>query len=214
MTKQEQLGRAFAAAFGNPAQAKAQVNGQTVVYRPGTIRWIGDRAVLISPAKSTDDCHACAGTLAVHYLKASGDRFEVTGSWPDVVPGTGWGAAPKWKLSEDFTEFPAIFAEGTGGGQGFVCTTATLVELAPSGPVKSGPIPLHYDNEGAATDPQANKYNTPGVRKLHRYPGFNFGEGPIATSNGHLLMASMLAGFDTLGVYDRCVFAGTVEIVS
>ena len=69
-------------------------------------------------------------------------------------------------------------------------------------------------DEVRATDPQANKYNTPGVRKLHRYPGFNFGEGPIATSNGHLLMASMLAGFDTLGVYDRCVFAGTVEIVS
>lgn len=155
LTKQEQLGRAFAAAFGNPLEAKADVNGQAVVYRPGTIRWIGDRAVLISPAKAVEDCHACAGTLAVHYLKASGDKFEVTGAWLDVVSGAGWGAAPKWKISDAFTNFPAIYEEGTGGGQGYVCTTATLIELAPSGPVKSGPIPLHYDNEGAVTDPQA-----------------------------------------------------------
>jgi hypothetical protein len=154
LTKQEQLGRAFAAAFGSPLQAKGDVNGQAVVYRPGTILWIGDRAVLISPAKATDDCHACAGTLAVHYLKAVGDKFEVTGAWPDLVSGAGWGAAPKWKLTNAFTNFPSIYEEGTGGGQGYVCTTATLIELVPSGPVKSGPIPLHYDNGGAVTDPR------------------------------------------------------------
>lgn len=158
LTKQQQLGLAFAAAFGGArGQAPGQVDGQSVVYRPGTIVWIGDRAVLISPAKATDDCHACAGTLAVHYLKANGDKFEVTGAWPDVVSGAGWGAAPKWKLSDAFTTYPAIYEEGTGGGQGYVCTSATLIELTPGGPVKSGPIPLHYDNEGAVTDDQAKR---------------------------------------------------------
>lgn len=154
LPKAEQLGRAFAAVFHAQGQAKGEVNGQTVVYRPGTIQWIGDTAVLISPAKATDDCHACAGTLAVHYLKAAGDKFQVTGAWPDVVAGAGWGAAPKWKITSAFTSNPAIYEEGTGGGQGYVCATATLIELAASGPVKSGPIPLHYDNEGAVTDPQ------------------------------------------------------------
>jgi hypothetical protein len=156
LTEPEQRARAFAAAFpGSRGQAAGQVNGQNVVYRPATLRWIGERAVLISPAKATDDCNACAGTLAVHYLRAAGDRFEVTGGWPDVVSGAGRGAAPKWKITDTFTNAPALYVQGTGGGQGFVCTTATIVELAPSGPVKSGPIPLHYDNEGAATDPQA-----------------------------------------------------------
>ena len=61
----------------------------------------------------------------------------------------------KWKLTNAFTGFPAIYDEASGGGQGYVCTTATLIELAPGGPVKSGPIPLHYDNGGAVTDPQA-----------------------------------------------------------
>jgi hypothetical protein len=156
LTKQEQLGRAFAAAFGGAhGQAPGQANGQAVVYKPGTILWIGDRAVLISAAKATQDCEACAGTLAVHYLKASGDKFEVTGAWPDVVSGPGRGLAPKWKLTNTFTSYPAIYEEGSGMGQGYVCTSANLIELAPSGPVKSGPIPLHYDNEGAVTDPGA-----------------------------------------------------------
>jgi hypothetical protein len=156
LTEAEQRARAFAAAFpGSHGQATGQVNGQNVVYRPATLRWIGDRAVLISPAKATGDCHACAGTLAVHYLKAAGDQFEVTGAWPDVVSGAGWGAAPKWKIADTFTNAPAIYVQGTGGGQGFVCTTATIVELAPTGPLKSGPIPLHYDNAGAVSDPQA-----------------------------------------------------------
>jgi hypothetical protein len=149
---------AFAAAFGGAhGQAPGQANGQAVVYKPGTILWIGDRAVLISPAKATDDCHACAGTLAVHYLKAAGDKFEVTGAWPDVVSGPGWGLAPKWRLTNTFTNYPAIYEEGTGTGQGYACTMATLVELTPAGPVKSGPIPLHYDNEGAVTDEQAKR---------------------------------------------------------
>lgn len=155
LPKAEQLGRAFAAAFGKPGQASAEMNGQTVVYKPGSILWIGDRAVLISPAKSGDDCHACAGTLAIHYLKAAGHKFEVAGAWPDLVGGAGWGAAPKWKLTDAFTNFPGIYVEGTAGGQGHVCTSATLIELAPSAPVKSGPIPLHYDNEGAVDDEQS-----------------------------------------------------------
>jgi hypothetical protein len=156
LPKTEQLGRAFAAAFGGAqGQATAAAHGQNVVYKPRDLFWIGDRAVLISAGPSTDDCHACAGALAVHYLRAAGDKFEVTGSWPDAITGAGWGAAPKWRMTNVFTSFPAIYEQGSGGGQGYVCSVARIVELAPSGPVTSGPIPLHYDNEGAVTDEQA-----------------------------------------------------------
>lgn len=156
LPKGEQLGRAFAAAFGGAqGQATAAAHGQNVVYKPKDLFWIGDRAVLISAGPSTEDCHACAGALAVHYLRAVGDKFEVTGAWPDAATGAGWGAAPKWKITNLFTSFPAIYEEGAGGGQGYTCASANLIELAPAGPVTSGPIRLHYDNDGAVTDNQA-----------------------------------------------------------
>src|SRR5438309_881755 len=72
-----------------------------------------------------------------------------------AAPQAPTRAAPKWKLTSAFTAFPAIYEQGGGSGQGHVCTIATLTELAPGGPVTSGPIRLHYDNEGAVTDDAA-----------------------------------------------------------
>ena len=156
LPKPEQMARAFAAAFGGAqGQATAVAHDQNVVYKPRDLFWIGERAVLLSDGPSTDDCHACAGALAIHYLRPAGDKFEVTGAWPDAVSGAGWGAAPKWRLTGAYTSFPAVYEEGGGGGQGYNCAVARLIELAPAGPVVSGPIRLHYDNEGAVTDEAA-----------------------------------------------------------
>jgi hypothetical protein len=69
-------------------------------------------------------------------------------------------------------------------------------------------------DEIRATDPETDNYANPNVRRLLRYPGFNYGSGPIATSNGHLMIASMLTGFDSLGVYNECFFAGSVQVIS
>jgi hypothetical protein len=150
LPKSEQLGRAFAAAFGGAhGQATVQAGGRTLAYRPADILWVGDRAVLISAAAATQDCHGCVGTLAVHYLKGTQDKFEVTGSWLDAVNGAGWGAPPKWRLTGAFTSFPAIYEEGGYAGQGITCRAATLTELAPGGPVRTGPVRLSSDNAGA-----------------------------------------------------------------
>jgi hypothetical protein len=70
-------------------------------------------------------------------------------------------------------------------------------------------------DEIRATDPQVDDYtHLNGARQLNRFPGFNSGGGPIATSTGHLLFATFVAGFDTLGVYDKCVFEGVVHVIS
>jgi hypothetical protein len=70
-------------------------------------------------------------------------------------------------------------------------------------------------DETRATDPQVDNYSQlNGARQLNRYPGFNSGGGPIATSTGHLLFATFVAGFDVLGEYDKCVFAGVIHVVS
>jgi hypothetical protein len=156
LTAPEQMARAFSAAFGNAGQAGLQVAGRTIVYRPGKLIWVGDRAILISPGAATENCHACAGTLAVHYLAAAADGFQVTGSWLDAVNGAGWGAPPKWRLTGAFTQFPAIFEQGGSTGQGCTSASATLTELGPSGPVQSGPIRMAYDDSGAAVGDDAN----------------------------------------------------------
>ena len=148
----EQLDRAFAAAFGTAGSATLQTGERRISYKPGQLIWLADRAVLISPGTASDDCHACAGTLAVHYLRADGDAFQVIGSWPDAVSGAGYGAPPKYRITSQFTASPAIYEEGGYTGQGCTSSSVTLTELAPGGPVQSGPIRLHYSMEGDVLD--------------------------------------------------------------
>jgi hypothetical protein len=148
----EQLARAFAAAFGTSGAASLEVGGRRINYRPGQLIWVGERAILLSPGTAADDCHACAGTLAVHYLAATGDNFRVTGSWPDAVPGAGFGAPPKFRLTNQFTTAPAIYEEGGYTGQGCTSGGVTITELAPGGPVRSGPIRTIYSMDGPALD--------------------------------------------------------------
>jgi hypothetical protein len=70
-------------------------------------------------------------------------------------------------------------------------------------------------NETRATDPQVqDQSNVGSARQLNRYPAFNTGSGPIATSTGHVLFATFLAGFDTFGIYDQCVFSGVIHSLS
>jgi hypothetical protein len=140
----EQRARAFAAAFGARDQAQLQIQGRTLVYHPGKLLWVGDQAVLISPATASGDCRGCAGTIAVHYLTAAGDKFQVAGSWPEAVAGGEWNAPPKWRLTGAFTARPAIWEEGRGGNQDCTSASATLTELTPAGPIQSGPIRISY----------------------------------------------------------------------
>jgi hypothetical protein len=148
----EQLSRAFATAFGTSGSAALQVAGRTINYKPARFFWLGDRGVLISSGTAAEDCHACSGTLAVHYLEASGDNFRVTGAWPDAVPGEGFGAPPRWKLTSQFTSAPAIYEEGGYTGQGCTSGAVTITELAPAGPIQSGPIRTVYAMDGPLLD--------------------------------------------------------------
>jgi hypothetical protein len=148
MPLNEQLSRAFAAAFGAKDQAQLQIAGRTLVFHPGRLFWIGDKAVLISPATPSGDCAGCAGTVAVHYLTPAADGFQVSGSWPEAVSGSRWTGTPKWRLTTAFTTLPAIWEEGRNSSQDCVSGSATLTELTADGPVQSGPIPTYYKNSG------------------------------------------------------------------
>jgi hypothetical protein len=144
----EQMSRAFAAAFGAKDQAQLQIAGRTLVYHPGRLFWIGDKAVLISPATPSGDCSGCAGTVAVHYLTPAADGFQVSGSWPEAVSGSRWNATPRWRMTSAFTTLPAIWEEGRNRDGDCVTASAILTELTAAGPVQSGPITTYYKNSG------------------------------------------------------------------
>ena len=175
MPAPEQLSRAFAAAFGTAGAATLDLGGRTLSYRPGKLIWVGDRAVLLSPGTASDNCHACVGALAVHYLVPTDDGgFKVAGNWPEAVVGADFGAPPKWKLTGAFTEFPAIYEEGGFTGQGCTSAAVTITELTPAGPERSGPIPTLYGNESAAADTGAQGDEIQGtITNIQKDVGFD-----------------------------------------
>ncbi len=153
----EQLKLAFRTAYGSDGTARvSEGDNDTVNVKPGQLLWVGDTEVLLSPGANASDCHVCSGAVAITYLKPEGDGFAVTGKWPMLVRGTGWGAEPDWKVTDAYTPYPAIYVEAGWSGQGYSCESAIITELKPDAPVQSDPIRLSSSNEGAV-DPDSGK---------------------------------------------------------
>ena len=144
----EQLATAFRAAFGSDRRATRAVEGDTVTYTPGGLRWIGQRAVLVSPGRNGQDCHACSGRLAVHYLEADGAGLRVTGEWLDGGAGAGWGAPPDWAFSTRLTDEPSLESSSGDMGQGVSCGFVSYYELGPRGPHEVARIQTSYGDGG------------------------------------------------------------------
>ena len=153
---EEQLARAFEAAFGSRGEAVLAVpsNGtdEDVRYAPGRLVWLAFGPVLISEGKVQDPAHASAGRIAVHYLKPAGDRFEVVRAFPAAVATGSFGQVARWSLNPRFSNWPVVAAQGGGTWQGYTCSGLTLTELRPEGPVKLADVPLVYDDTGARED--------------------------------------------------------------
>jgi hypothetical protein len=149
----EQLKLAFRTTYGKDGAAQVTEGDAGVInVKPGQLMWVGDTAVLLSPGANESDCHACSGALAIAYLKPQGDGFVVTGKWPTLVRGSGWGAEPEWRVTGEFTDNPAIYVESGWSGQGYSCSGASITELKPDGPVQSERVWLSSSNEGAVDE--------------------------------------------------------------
>ena len=150
-------GEAFRMAFGAAPPAKRKVEGETggdFSYSPGKVVPVsGALAALVSTATNAQDCHACAGALAVHYFRHADGRWAPAGNWPELVPGQGFGAAPDWSVRADLKPGVWLAVETGWTGQGYSCGAVDLIELTPTGPfVRGSGIPVHYDNAGAVMD--------------------------------------------------------------
>jgi hypothetical protein len=153
---EEQLARAFEAAFGSRGEAVLAVPGdgadEDVRFAPGRLIWPAFGPVLISEGKVQDPAHASSGKIAIHYLRAVGDRFEVARAFPAAVATGSNGEVARWTIDPRFSNWPVIAAEGGGTGQGYTCSWLTLTELRPDGPSRLASVPLVYDDTGAKED--------------------------------------------------------------
>jgi hypothetical protein len=156
LAPEEQLARAFEAAFGSRGEAVLSVASdgaeEAVRYAPGRLIWPSFGPVLVSEGKVQDPAHASAGKIAVHYLRQAGDRFEVARAFPAAVSTGSNGEVARWSLNPRFSNWPVIAAEGGGTAQGYTCSWLTLTELRPDGPAKVAQVPLLYDDRGAKED--------------------------------------------------------------
>ena len=149
LSEREQLAAAFRAAFGE--RTTRRVANYEITYRPGALTWIGDRAVLVSPGTNAEECHVCAGMVAVHYLAPDGDGFRRTGEWLDVATDD-YGQPPEWRLTSELTGRPALRIANGGGNQGIFCNFVSYYDLAEGGPREIARVQTGYSNEGAATE--------------------------------------------------------------
>jgi hypothetical protein len=153
---EEQLARAFEAAFGSRGEAAISVQSdgadEDVRYAPGRLIWLPFGPVLLSEGKVQDPAHASAGKIAIHYLRPAADRFEVARAFPAGVSTGSFGEVAHWSVSPRFSTWPVIVSEGGGTWQGYTCSSLTLTELRPDGPAEVARVPLSYDDKGAKED--------------------------------------------------------------
>ncbi len=151
----EQLTRAAAVVFPDDRSHRINIDDQSYVLTPQRLLWSGDRPILVSGGQG-DDCHACAGTLATHYLTVVGDGFAVDKAYPATAAGTSFGAAPTWHARDDIASVPVIQSERGSTNQGYTCVVTDLVELRPDGPATiAEALPTGYSDAGAVTDEKA-----------------------------------------------------------
>jgi len=167
------LADAFQAATGHPSAFSVTEGGKIVTTTPLQILRLPFALALITKREIKDGCHACPGAVGVYYLKADAGKVLVTGRWRDAIEGWGWGTAPEWRLSRQFTSYPAIIASGGGGGGGIAVEGFTITELSPVGPVSSDVIRTKFSDEGAiGNDGQLACIVTGTVKNVRRNQSF------------------------------------------
>lgn len=155
----EQLDAAFRAVFGRASPIEQSIDETPGSERAARIVWTGFGPVLLTERRIPDGAHVAVGYVGAYYLRDTGTGFEVAARYPDAAPGFGWGNPPnEWRIVDNFTTHPAIYAEGGYMNQGYSTSSALLVELRPEGPAQSS-FDLGDDNSGAVEDgPDLQRY--------------------------------------------------------
>ena len=93
--------------------------------------------------------HAPGGLIAIHYLDENDSGFAVRSGFPKTYELGSFGRLGEWAVSEKFSDFPTVYAQGGGTFQGYSCGRFKLIELQPRGPIEVADVPDGYDDSGA-----------------------------------------------------------------
>jgi hypothetical protein len=160
-----QLAAAFHAAFGKNGAVVLKKQGQlseNVKYTPGDLIDAPFGPVLLSPGEVLEPSHVNSGKFAVVYLTRTPKGFTVARKSVPAIETGSFGKIVDWSVSRSFGELPVVTVNGAGNWQGYACSIATLLELAPEGPRQLASIPMTYDNAGALGS---------GEKKLKQFSG-------------------------------------------
>lgn len=154
VTPAGQLAIAFRTVYGSSYSKREPptFTRDTTTYelRPAALEWVGDTAVLLTLAEDSGGCHGCNGAMSIHYLKPKGAGLAVKGSWPLLVDGSSFGQPPsRWRIRRDLGRNPFLTTEGGFSGQGQICESMDLTELAPGRPIPRGHFFTHYEDQNA-----------------------------------------------------------------
>lgn len=138
-----ELDDAFTAAFGHAAPYTMTASGGALknptafIYTPSGLVDVAPGIVALVSKGKLDDfgCHACFGTLAIHYLKRDGQNFSLLGAWPSIGGAAPYGEAAAWTLRKDLDTVPVLETTEDDGGQGCYQTWADLIALTPARPL-------------------------------------------------------------------------------
>ena len=154
-----QAAAAFEAAFGKGGSALIVSTGsdveERVRYRPGALVETSVGPVLIAPGEVLEPAHASAGKVAAIYMERTPHGYAVARRFVPAMETGSFGKIADWSVSKAYGPHPVVVVEGGGIFQGYLCSLATLLELAPAGPRELVTVPLSYDDSGAVGDGRA-----------------------------------------------------------
>jgi hypothetical protein len=154
---EDPLAAAFLAAFGKNKNNSVVLKKQgalkeTIKYTPGDLVDGPSGPVLLAPGEVIEPTHDNRGKLAIFYLQPSAKGYTVAKKFLPAVETGYFGKIVDYSVTSSFGGLPIVTVNGANNWQGYACSTATLIELAPEGPRRLVTLPMTYDNSAVATD--------------------------------------------------------------
>ncbi len=98
-------------------------------------------------------CRTCSGMNAVHYLNDEEGGWRLKSEHLNIGAAALMGnPARQWAITPLLAANPVLITRAGGLWQGYSCDVVNLTELAPSGPIDRGTLPISYSNEGGAKE--------------------------------------------------------------
>ena len=154
----DQVGEAFALAYGTAGSAPVQVGESAYTYTPTEIEGqtgliqLGERLALVSDGHEDNETGAAQGLVSVHYFQREGQRLQTVGSWPNLSQTGSNGRISGASLRRDLLQNPVLLVRGGGMQQGCGMAFVDLIELTPQAPILRATVQTSYSWTGQDED--------------------------------------------------------------